>query len=756
MEISNDSPNRLKQAWSSVWSLLSSIRAKVILPYVVLTLLVAFAGTIIVTTLVEGSLKERLENELTDAAGLANDEVAFYELKLLTQLRALTFLQGSYEAMRDGDIPALQDLLVPTISNSDIRRTVITDPNGDVVLDIVKEPGKADPKPDGSLTGRNLSMVPLFQRVLGGLVDKSGERHTGLIEIDDELFLAIGGPFRLSNDPQDPASVLVGAVMVAEPLQNLLDQVKQASVARRVTVYGPDGQVVATTFGEDEPRREDLAITPAFFQAVITEQSQTLQRERVVSERRVRFAYFPFLMRHQVFEALGVMSVGIESSFWLQQGSSARLRFSIIFSLAVLGVIAIGYVVSRRIIRPIMRLVETSRAVARGDLTQRTGIRSDDELGTLAVTFDDMTQKLEQRTAELERLLREKREEASRVQAILSSIAEGILMEDQNSNIALPMNPAAHDLLELLSQQFNALKPVREMDAAGDSRHFEIGDCVVSVETSPVLMPDGKQLGKVLVLRDITRETEVDRLKDEFIAQISHELRTPLTSIKGYSDLLFMAMGGLSEQQRNFLETINRHAESLEDLIADLLDFTQLEAGNLGLRFEPMSMAAVVQQVAEKWVDRFKDKDIKFTVHIDEPIPQMLGDARRLRSALENLVENACHYTEDGEACVSLSADDHSVTVAVKDTGVGIGPEDQAHLFTRFYRVPLERTIDVRGMGVDLYVTKAIVEGHGGEIWVESERGKGSTFTFTLPLDAGARDQKLSDETFTDLGDILR
>ncbi len=760
MEISNDSPNRLKKVWSSVWSLRSSIRAKVIFPYVILTLLVAFAGTYIVVTLVEGSLEERLQNQLTDAAGLANDEVAFFEVKLLAQLRELTFLQGSYEAMRDGDIQALQDLLVPTISNSDIRRTVITDLDGDVVLDIVKEPGKADPRPNSSLTGRNLSMVPLLQRVLGGVEDESGERHTGLIEIDDELYLAIGGPFRLSSDPGDPGSALVGAVMVAQPLQSLLDQVKEASVARRVTVYGPDGQVVATTFGEDEPRREDLAITPAFFQAVIQavmgDPSQTLQRERVVSERRVRFAYFPFLMRHQVFEALGVMSVGIESSHVLQTGTSARLRFSIIFSLGVLGVIGVGYVVSRRIIRPIMRLVETSRAVARGDLTQRTGIRSDDELGTLAVTFDDMTQQLELRTAELERLLREKREEASRVQAILSSIAEGILMEDQNSNIALPMNPAAHELLELLSEQFTALKPVREIDTNGDSRHFEIGDCVVSVETSPVLMPDGKQLGKVLVLRDITRETEVDRLKDEFIAQISHELRTPLTSIKGYSDLLSMAMGGLSEQQQSFLETINRHAESLEDLIADLLDFTQLEAGNLGLRFEPMSMATVVQRVAEKWVDRFNDKDIKFTVHINEPIPQMLGDARRLQSALENLVENAYHYTEDGEACVYLSANGQAVTVAVRDTGVGIGPEDQTHLFTRFYRVPLERTIDVRGMGVDLYVTKAIVEGHGGEISVESERGKGSTFTFTLPLDAGVRDQKLSDETFTDLGDILR
>jgi signal transduction histidine kinase len=270
-------------------------------------------------------------------------------------------------------------------------------------------------------------------------------------------------------------------------------------------------------------------------------------------------------------------------------------------------------------------------------------------------------------------------------------------------------------------------------------------------------MPDGKQLGKVLVLRDITRETEVDRLKDEFIAQISHELRTPLTSIKGYSDLLLRAMGGTADEQRPFLETINRHADTLDELIAGLLDFTQLEAGNLGLRFGPMSMEILVQQVAEKWAERFEEKGIEFSVQVDGPIPQILGDEGRLRRALDNLVDNAFKFTlEGGEAAVLLGANDHSVTVAVKDTGVGIALEDQAHLFTRFYRVGLERTVDVRGGGVDLYVTKAIIEGHGGEIWVESELGQGSTFTFTVPLDAGTQDHRPPDQTITDLGDLLR
>jgi signal transduction histidine kinase/HAMP domain-containing protein len=754
MSTANEPLDNLKGFGSSFWGLIRSIRARIILPYVILTVLVAFVGTYIVTTLVQDSLEERLQSQLADASGVASDEVALFEAKLLSQLRELTFLSGAYEAMRDGDIGTLESLLVPSISNSDIRRAFIVDADGNVVSDISLSPGSAEPQTGGSLTGRNLALdVPLLQHVLSGVSDEYGDRQAGLVEIDGELFLAISGPFRWSDDPSDEGGASLGAVVVAEPLQSLIDQIKETAVARRVTVYGPDGRVVATTLGADQPRLEQLAITPAFFQYVISNPESTYQEERDVLGRRVRFAFFPFLIRHQ---ALGAMSVGIESGFVPEKGGLGRLQLTAVFSLATLAVIGIGVLVSRRIIVPIMKLVTTSRAVAQGDLTQRTGIRSNDEIGALAETFDDMTEKLNLRTTELERLLREQREEASRVQAILSSIAEGVLLEDQSSRISV-MNPAAENLLALLSEQFTAMKPVREIDAATDARRFEIGESVISVETSPVLMSDGQQLGKVLVLRDITRETEADRLKDEFIAQISHELRTPLTSIKGYSDLLLRAMGGpVSEQQRVSLEIINRHADTLEDMIADLLDFTQLEAGNLGLRFGPMSMETLVQQVAERWQEDFDDKGIDFTVDIQGPIPSILGDEARLRRALDNLVENACNYTlEGGQASILLKADEHSVTVAIKDTGVGIAPEDQAHLFNRFYRVGLERTVDVRGVGVDLYVTKAIVEGHGGEITVESALHEGSTFTVTLPLDAGAREKPAS-QTISDLGDLLR
>jgi signal transduction histidine kinase/HAMP domain-containing protein len=747
------SAESIKRWWSGAQAFVRSIRTRIILPYIVLTVFVAAAGTYIVTALAQGSLEERLRTQMGDAAGVASDAVALFENKLLTQLRELTFLQGAYEAMEAGDLEALQALLIPSISNSGTRRTIITDLSGTVVVDIRLPEGQAEPQTGGSLTGSALNAVPLVREVLNGATDEYGDKHAGLVQVDGQLLLAIGGPFKLTSDVDTPGGKNLGVVIVAEPLQSLLNQVKETAVARRVTVYNPEGQVIATTVSENEPQLEDLSITPAFFQAVIANPARTHQADRTVLGRRVRFVYFVFLIRHQ---ALGVMSIGIESGYISQTGAWGRVQLAAIFTVAMLAVILIGYLISRAITRPVMQLVQMALAVGKGDLTHRSGFRSKDELGTLAETFDDMTIKLDQRTTEMERLLREKRQEASLRDAILRSIGEGVLMEDQNGHI-LMMNPSAENMLDVLSEQFRALKPVREVETNTDARRFEIGDRVISVETSPVVMADGARLGKVLVIRDITRETEVDRLKDDFITQISHELRTPLTSIKGYSDLLLRAMGGpVADQQRSFLETINRQADTLVDMIGDLLDFTQLEAGNLGLRFEPMTMETVLRQVTTKWADSFEKKDIQFSVHIQDPIPQMLGDEQRLRRALTNLIENAYNYTlEGGQVSVSLSANDDKVTVCVQDTGVGIAPEDQAHLFSRFYRVPLERTIDVRGVGVDLYVTKAIVSGHGGEIQVESALGKGSTFTFTLPLDAGARDNK-SKPTFTDLGDLLR
>ena len=336
--------------------------------------------------------------------------------------------------------------------------------------------------------------------------------------------------------------------------------------------------------------------------------------------------------------------------------------------------------------------------------------------------------------------------------AILASITDGVLVEDQEGQIIL-MNQAAQDLIGQLSEEFAEMGPLQEIPsgpasqretAQWEERRFRIGDKVIASRISPLYTDDGERLGNVVIMRDITREAEVDRLKDEFIAQVSHELETPLTAIKGYSELLLKAVIGrdLNRQQREFLETISRHADTLREMITELLDFTQLEAGTLGLRQEPFAIDMMVQQVVEEWTPRFEEKGIAISVEVGEAIPILVGDERRLRWALVHLIKNAHDYTRPGgEVRVRVYCNNREVIVEVADTGVGIAPEDQRRLFTRFFRASLDRTVDVRGMGLGLYIAKSIVEMHGGRIWVESELGKGSTFRFALP-----KGKRLGDE----------
>ncbi|MGD9098944.1 MAG: ATP-binding protein [Anaerolineae bacterium] len=758
MSASDTPPSSLKQWRTLALAFVRSIRARIILPYAILTLVVAVAGIYIVTSLVQDSLAEQVRNQLVDAAGVALDEVRFFEDKQVTRLRELTYLQGAYEAMRDEDYVRLQELLSPSISIAEIRRTIITDVDGSVVLDISLPPGSAEPQSDGPLTGRNLLTsfpVPLVQRVLSG-GDARGELYAGLLNIGDQLYLATGGPYHVSRDPTEEGSAVQGVMMVAEPLQDLLDRLKETTIVHGVSLYGPNGQVMATTLGTlgQQAPLEELSISSSFFQAVISDPEHIRQEERAVLGRQVRFAYFTFQIR---YEALGVMSIGLDSSHVAQERDSSRLRLAAIFSLAVLGVVGIGYVASRRILIPIMQLVQATRAVAQGDLNQRTGIESDDEIGILAATFDHMTESLAQRTADLEQSSRENREVANRLQTILSSISEGVLLEDPDHQIT-PMNPVADELLTLLADQTEAMGSLHEIIVYAGMRHLEIGERVISVESSPVIAPDGKRQGNVMVMRDITREVEVDRLKDEFLAHISHELRTPLTSLLGCCQYLAQVRASSWEpEDQEILTTVHRQARTLARMVDEILDVSQLLAGNLGMRFDLMTIESVVQDVAEKSAGRFKEKGIQFSVQVSSPIPRMMGDGQRLRWALSNLVDNAYKYTrEEGKVTLALSASENSVTVQVKDTGVGIAKEDQPHLFTRFYRVSrLERTIDVRGVGVGLYIAKEIVEGHGGEIWVESELGQGSTFTFNLPLDAGGG-YKPSEMIYTDRGDLLQ
>jgi signal transduction histidine kinase len=495
------------------------------------------------------------------------------------------------------------------------------------------------------------------------------------------------------------------------------------------------------------------AFTPARYQQVIAQNDVTLLDEIQGPDETAndvqargqtyRLAYAPFLLRDRIY---GVYAVALPTNFITDTNDQSRNVLALIFSAGVVMVIGIGYLVSQRIIRPIIRLVQTSQAIARGDLDQRTGLAQEDEIGILATTFDDMT-------SELQRLLKVQREEASKLNAILSSIADGVIVQDLQGHTVI-MNPAAEAILQAMEGDISFTPPpVEEKTTPGreqeapllthltglefhETRRFEAGQRTLSALSAPVMTADKEQIGSVVVLRDITREVESERLKDDFITHVSHELRTPLTAIKGYNDLLRMTGANkLDERQLGFIETVDKNVADLLQLIQEMLDLSQISAGTLGIDHEPINLSELIDAEVEKWVEKMGERELAFTVSLpDEPV-WVEGDWNRLSLVVHNLLRNAYDYTlPGGQVEVWLKQENGRSQMDVKDTGVGVAAEQQRFLFTRFFRaIHAESTYEVSGAGLGLYISKAIIEAHQGEMWMESKLNEGSTFSFALP-----------------------
>jgi PAS domain S-box-containing protein len=436
----------------------------------------------------------------------------------------------------------------------------------------------------------------------------------------------------------------------------------------------------------------------------------------------------------------------------------------------IIVVLIIGIVLSRLFIRPILRLVRTSQAIAEGDFSQRTGVRSTDEIGTLAVAFDDMTEQLQKRTRDLELLLQVHKEEATKTHAIVSSIADGVLVIDPHGQIIM-MNDAAARILGDMAQDFSAgmfreqtlekgnggkNTPAQALATIGngsDERRFELNRRVISTLDSPVITNDGQKLGTVVVMRDVTMEVEVDRMKDQFIEQVSHELRTPLTPIKGFLDLMLQTAGAeLPAKYSDFLNIIDRHVDSLIAMITELLDVSQLNAGSMRLRMERIALNELIEASASEWSEKIEQKGQHLDVQFDPQSTEIVGDRRRLGWAVKQLISNAHHYTEPGgQITISVGRNAKYAAIHVSDTGIGITDEDKKHLFTRFFRSTSRIHSNERGVGLGLYIVKSVIDAHRGDVKLESEVDRGSTFSILLPLEEAEGEPPFVDMAHVDL-----
>lgn len=331
--------------------------------------------------------------------------------------------------------------------------------------------------------------------------------------------------------------------------------------------------------------------------------------------------------------------------------------------------------------------------------------------------------------------------------AVLASTTDAVLVTDRDDCIVL-VNPAAErafgvsanavvgrrvletELASSLSHIFS--RPLGTGEALAEEVPLSDGRTLYA-SVSVILSTDGERIGRVAVMRDITRFKELDELKSEFVATVSHDLRAPLTFMRGYATMLPM-VGELSSKQRDYVEKILHGIGQMSELIDDLLDLGRIEAG-VGLERKPCHLGAILVEAVDGMRARAAAKGLTLRLEPAQGAAVVSGDAALLRQVVTNIVDNAIKYTPSGGVVtVGLAVRGQQAVIRVADTGIGIDRDDQVRLFEKFYRIKRRDTADIPGTGLGLAIVKSIVERHGGRVWVESELNKGSTFYVSLPL----------------------
>lgn len=541
----------------------------------------------------------------------------------------------------------------------------------------------------------------------------------------------------------------------AATVQSMIDQYLEIEGVAYVFVVDAEGLVVSHTFVPEFPS--------------LLREVRGLQHETAITSLeippygRVIDICAPILAGLAGHVHVGMGKELIMAYFW-----NVVFRMQILLFLIFWGCVGILYLMMRRISRPLGQLTDYARKLAAHDFSATIAIRTRDEVEVLGRAMMSMGQELALLFSEMEsevgKATADLRDHMAYLSAIIDNLADGLLVVDVTGAVSV-INPAMREFFDLGDTPCKGRSPARlfpeEITAMAD-RMRRCTDEVLSAEIplahgrtgkavgSSVFAetPDRQCLGGVLLIRDITREKELDQLKTDFISTVSHELRTPMTSVLGFSKIIrkkleravFPLLAGEKGvekpigQVRGNMDIIVAEAERLTELINDVLDIARMEAGEIQWRDENVSVAGVLRRSVEATRGLWQAKGLEVEVDAGEGLPMVRGDRARLVQVVVNLLSNAVKFTEQGPIRCSAARDGEYVRVSVRDNGAGIDMADLRMVFDKFKQVGDTLTGKPEGSGLGLPICRQIVERHGGTIWVESEPGRGSVFSFTLPV----------------------
>jgi two-component system, OmpR family, sensor histidine kinase VicK len=545
-------------------------------------------------------------------------------------------------------------------------------------------------------------------------------------------------------------------------------------------VFGSDVEVSITQravrIASSSSRKHPVASSLAPTVIDMLERGEVYRGEAEIGNQRFETAIDPLLNSRGEF--VGSLSVAVSKESFK---TIRRESMENIIGSAFLGIVcsfALAFMASRQLTGPLRALAVGARRIEEGDLEQRVEDSNNDEVGMLASSFNTMADALKQRdriitakTADLQELNEQLERkviertgalttEMGRLEAVLTSMVEGVVVTDRNNRVVL-FNPAAQQLFELVPYRVVG-QPIEQVCSMGGfsplvARIRELGQEGGSTGSKEDLEVKGKRLttylsslsdesgafaGVVMSIRDVTVEQEVDRMKTEFISTVSHELKTPLTSMKGSLQLLLTRGKWLTDTERQLLTVCFRNTQRLIRLISEILDISGIESGGMAFDIKPLSIGEVSVYAIEEIKSYAMGRDISIVNSIGEHLPLVYGDSDRLIQVITNLLSNAVKFSPEGKVVmVTAEQEGNYLIVSVADRGTTIKQTERDKLFKKFQQIEgLERG-RAHGTGLGLAICKEIVERHHGRIFYTAAKEQGNTFSFTVPI-IGEEDAK--------------
>jgi two-component system, OmpR family, phosphate regulon sensor histidine kinase PhoR len=540
--------------------------------------------------------------------------------------------------------------------------------------------------------------------------------------------------FHLEQEARITAEAVLPSLLGQDGVPDALAKKLGQEIDSRVTIIALNGVVLADSI-ENPADMENHATRPEVVDALAQGIGQSTRYSTTLNEQMM---YVAVTIDNQG-TAAGIARVALPLTR-VEQNVNHITRIIILATviITVLAVLA-AWLITRRVTQPVRQLTKASRVISSGQLGQKITVSTKDEIGQLAQAFNEMSSSMKNTVDTMST-------EKNRLSSILANMADGVIMTDAAGVIVLANRAAGgllgfkeenaadkpaievvhdHEIDELLKKCLNTGNEKTIQFESGAKRRYLRAIAVP-------LRSQGRLSGVVILLQDLTELRNMQTMRRELVGNISHELRTPIAGIKAMAETLRDGAIEDKDAARDFLSRIENEADRLTQMVTELTQLSRIESGRAELKIEPVNLNSLADEIITEMSALAERQQIRLFTQLVPDLPSVPADKDRIRQTLINLVHNAIKFNQpNGNVTVSTGYDGNSVTVNVADTGIGISQDDLPHVFERFFKADKARTGG--GSGLGLAIAKHTIQAHGGEIHAQSQEGKGSTFTFSLP-----------------------